>query len=824
MLDIKDFNFIDNQTTFDFKAFLNRVIGLWYVFLITLIITFTIAYQVNIRKQKIYGMATTVAYKEESNPFFTSNTSLVFNWGGTSDQVQTLMSTIRSRSHNEKVVKELKYYIGYYQQGKYNLEDVYGITPFVVEPVVNAPQILGKHLEIQFLNATEFTLSTQFDENTTTLYNYKDDKISTIPVPIGSFKRKYKIGQSIKLPFLNVKLVLTPNPGFYEGAKYLINFADFNGTVAGYQGINVESDPKSPAVLVLSMQGTNKLRMVDYLNGTVNFLIKSQLMAKNQFAQNTIDFIDSTLVAMESQMKDTENELKDFSKGKNIYEVEAGGEKFVDQLTDLDVEKELIERKQGYYVSLKKYLIKNSDFSKLPAPSVAGIEDPNVLLNVAKLTQLSAERAELAYTLKNDKKFKDFDAQMEAVKSVLLENIETATRSIRIDLSRIANKINQAEYRVKKLPEQQQELVKINRKYDLHKNIYNNFLEKRSEADIVKAANLSDIQFVDPAKDTGGGLIGPKTSTNYVLALFIGLILPLTIIFVLSLLDTSINKLDDITRLTQIPILGVLGVKHLQSNLAVFEKPKSPLAESFRGIRSSLQFIYKKQKEHNGGKVLMLTSSVSGEGKTFCSINIASVFALSEKKTVIVGLDLRKPRIFQDFNCENTYGVVNYLIGQKSLREIVKNTHIPFLDFISSGPIPPNPSELIASEAMEVFISELKAKYDYIILDTPPIGLVADALELTPYCDASIYVVRQGTTKKDMLRIVNEKHKRGELKNISIIFNGFQNKSKYGYGYGDSYGYGYGYGAYGEGYLDVEEEKTVGSKLISKILKIFKRD
>ncbi|RVU91793.1 polysaccharide biosynthesis tyrosine autokinase [Flavobacterium columnare] len=821
MLDIKDFNFLESQNTFDVKSFFNRVLGYWYWFLITLLITFFIAYQINIRKEKIYSMTTTVAYKEESNPFFTSNTSLVFNWGGTSDQVQTLMSTIKSRSHNEKVVKELRFYIQYLREGKYNLEDVYGMTPFVVDANVNYPQLLGRNLTIQFVSKQDFILSIQFDENTTALYNYSTDELTTIPVKKGIFSKKYKIGEAVILPFLNLKLKWTKNPGFYEGAKYIVTFADFNSAVATYQGIEVENDSKSSAIVRLSMQGTNKLRLVDYLNGTVKYLIKSQLLAKNQFAQNTIDFIDSTLVAMEGDLKNTENELKTFSKGKNIFELEEGaGTKYSDKLTEYDVEKELLNRKYTFYNSLKSYLIKNADFSKLPAPSVAGIDDPNILTNVSKLTQLSAERAALSYTLKNDKKFKDFDAQMEALKVVLLENIESAKRSINSDLVAVDKKIGTAEYQIKKLPEQQQELVKINRKYDLNKNIYNSFLEKRSEANIVKAANLSDIQFIDPAKDVGGGLIGPKTSTNYVLAFLIGFLFPLSIIFILTVLDNSVNKVEDIERLTQIPVLGIVGIKNIPSNLAVFEKPKSPLAESFRGIRSSLQFLYKKQVQ-TGAKVLMITSSVGGEGKTFCSLNIASVFALSEKKTVVVGLDLRKPKLFQDFSLENTEGVVNYLIGQKKLDEIIKNTHIPYLDLISSGPIPPNPSELILSENMESLINELKLYYDYIILDTPPIGLVADALELTPFCDASMYVVRQGVTKKEMLRIVNEKHKSGTLKNISIVFNGYHNKSKYGYGYGD--GYGYGYGTYGNGYLEMDIKVSVVKKLLNKIINFFKK-
>ena len=815
MLDTKDFSFFEAQNNFDFRAFFTKILGHWNWFLVSLIIAFTIAYQINVRKQKIYGVSTTIAYKEENNPFFTANTSLVFNWGGTSDQVQTLITTIKSRSHNEMVVRELNYYIEYLRQGKYNLEDAYGEVPFYINSNKNLPQIAGQLINIKFVSPNEYEISINFEESNVSLMNYTTEKSSNTNVQVGEFKKRYKIGEQVSLPFLHWKLELRDNPGYYEGSNHMVRFANFNGIVDSYKDLEIKADAKGGAIMELDLQGTNKARMVDYLNGTITVLMNRQLQAKNQFATNTIRFIDSTLVAMEAQLKDTENELKDFSKGKNIFEVEQGGEKYTDKISDFDLEKDLINRKIAYYNSLKSYLINSVDYSKLPAPSVAGIDDPNILSNVSKLTTLSAERAEMSYTVKNDKKFKDFDVQMDALKRVLLENISAAKASIEYDLKAVNQKIGLTENSIKKLPEQQQELVKINRKYDLNKNVYNSFLEKRSEADIVRAANLSDIQVIDPAKDTGGGLLGPKTNVNYVLALFLGLLIPLMMVFGFTIIDNTIKNTEEIAKLSKIPILGVVGKKNTKSNLAVFEKPKSGLAESFRAVRSSLQFLYKRQQA--GAKTLMLTSSISGEGKTFCSINIATVFALSEKKTVIVGLDLRKPKIFQDFHIENTVGVVNYLIGQKTLDEVTQKTPIPFLDFIPSGPIPPNPSELIMGETMREMLDELKKKYDYIILDTPPIGLVSDALELTPYCDATLYIVRQNVTKKDMLTLVNNKHKRGEVTNISIVFNGFENKAKYGYDYG--YGYGYGYGTYADGYHEVERPTNTIAGFFKKIFK-----
>jgi capsular exopolysaccharide synthesis family protein len=812
MLDIKDFSIFENQVSFDFKGFLVKIGSYWKWFLASLLISFTIAYQVNIRKEKIYGMETLISIKEESNPLFTSNTSLVFNWGGTSDQVQTISTTLQSRSHNELVVDKLQYYINYLVQGEYNLIDGYGAVPFYVAIDKSKAQLAGALIGIKFISENEYEIRIPFENPSVSVITYASNSYGSTAVVTGDFVKKYKVGEKVSLPFLNWKLQITDNPGFYIGNEYFVSFSDFDGTVSGYKGINVGSDDKGGSIITLAMQGTNKARLVEYLNSTVKMLIKRQLDSKNQFATNTIAFIDSTLVAMESQLKETGDELKTFRKGKNIFDVEDGGAKFSDKILEFDITKDEVNRKMAYYNSLKAYLKNSVNYGKLPAPSVAGIEDPNIVVNVSKLIALSTQRSEMAYAVKSDKIFKDFDNQMEAIKNVLLENIATAKSSLEYDLAMVSGKINETESTIKRLPDDQQELIKIKRKYDLSDNIYSTFLQKRSEADIVKAANLSDIHFIDPAKDVGGGLIGPKTSVNYVLALFLGILIPLIFVFAIFFINDSVQNAEDISKMTKIPLIGVVGVNKDSGNLAVYDKPKSALSESFRAIRSSLQFLYKKQNV-DGAKTLMITSSVSGEGKTFCSINIATVFALSEKKTVVIGLDLRKPKLASEFNLTNDVGVVNYLIKQKTVDEIINHTSIPYLDVILSGPVPPNPAEMILSEGMKELIEELKKKYDYIILDTPPVGLVSDALELAQYCDVTLYIVRQNVTKKDMITVLNNRVKRGELNNTSIILNGLENKAKYGTGYG------YGYGSYAHGYYEEDKPLNLYQKIAKRLRK-----
>lgn len=818
MIEAKDFTFHEKQNSFDFKSFLYKTISYWKWFLLGLLVAFIIAHQVNVRKQKIYGIETTIAIQEENNPFFTANTSLVFNWGGTSDKVQMISTTLKSRSHNEIVVNKLQYYIDYFKQTKYYLQDVYGQIPFKVSLDKKQDQLFDHFIKVKMITSDSYQITIPFESNTAEVINYYNNKKRVIPVRKKEFKAVYKIGQEVSLPFLHWKLDFANFDTSNFKEEIILRFNSFDNTVSEGMNLNVIINEKAGSILKIGVQGTNKNRLVDFLNTTVEVLIKKQLDNKNKFAENTITFIDETLGSMEQQLKDSGDELKDFAKRNDVVEIEDGGTSFKELLLEYDTKKEEVERKISYLNSLRTYLKESVDFSKLPAPTIAGIAEPNININVARIIDLSIQRSQLEYSVKGSFSYDRIDNEIQSIKKVLLENESTYRNTLSYDLKIANQKIDGIESEISQLPENKQEWLKLSRKYNISDNIYNTFLQKRSEASIVKEANVSDIQFIDPAKDVGGGLLGPKTSVNYVIAFFMGLLIPLLLVFFVFFISNTIQNLEDINTQTQLPIIGIVGLKDSPGNLSVFEKPKSPLSEAFRAIRSSLQFLYKKQN-FIGSKTLMVTSSIGGEGKTYCSINIATVFALSDKKTIIVGLDLRKPKIFNDFNIKNKIGVVNYLIGQNTLDEIIQSTHIPNLDVLTSGPIPPNPSELILSDSMKELIEDLKKKYDYIILDTPPVGLVSDALELSQYCDVTLYVIRQNFTKKDMLTLLNNRTRRGELSNVSILFNGYESKAKYGVGNNSAYSY-----AYGTGYHEEEEPIQFFAKWKYRILKKFSND
>jgi capsular exopolysaccharide synthesis family protein len=284
------------------------------------------------------------------------------------------------------------------------------------------------------------------------------------------------------------------------------------------------------------------------------------------------------------------------------------------------------------------------------------------------------------------------------------------------------------------------------------------------------------------------GPISPHTTRNYFIGFASGLSIPFLLFILFEISNTKVQSREDIEKITSIPFIGGVGHKRMDQNLEVLLKPKSAISESFRALRSNLNYFL----DGNSKGVFLITSSVSGEGKTFTSINLASVFALSGKKTLIVGADMRKPKIFTDFKLDNSVGLSNYLAGLNDFDEIVRPTQFENLYLISGGPVPPNPSELILNIRMESFLQVAREKFDFIFIDSPPLALVTDAFVLSGLVDHTLFIIRQNYTPKALLKTINDFYAAGKISKISFVLNDIY-KSGPGYGYGYAYGYGYGY-------------------------------
>jgi len=300
-------------------------------------------------------------------------------------------------------------------------------------------------------------------------------------------------------------------------------------------------------------------------------------------------------------------------------------------------------------------------------------------------------------------------------------------------------------------------------------------------------------------------VISPKPTQNYFVGALIGLAIPILIFILFELINNKVQSKEDIEKVSSIPFIGGVGHNTSSSNLTVKERPKSGLAESFRALRSNLNFFTGNQTK----KVFMVSSSISGEGKTFTTINLATVFALSGKRTLIVGADMRRPKIFQDFNRDNDVGLSTYLSGISEFKQVVLTTEIPNLFLTSGGPVPPNPSELLLTNKFEEFIKKALEEFDFVLIDTPPLALVTDAFVMSKFVDHTVFVMRQNYSPKEFVHSIDEYYRSGKIKNISILLNDIY-KSGLGYGYGQSYTYqyGYGYGSYG-GYGYYSDEESI---------------
>jgi capsular exopolysaccharide synthesis family protein len=389
---------------------------------------------------------------------------------------------------------------------------------------------------------------------------------------------------------------------------------------------------------------------------------------------------------------------------------------------------------------------------------------------------------------------------MEETREALKENVRNGISGLNMSIAESDRKISEVEAEINRLPSTERQLIDIQRKFDLNNTVYNYLLEKRSESGIAKASNVSDNRIVDNASLFSTAQIKPKTRINFIIAIILGFILPMIAIVLIDFLNDRVIDKKDIERRTRVPVIGYISHSEGKNEVAVIEKPRSSLAESFRSVRTAIKYFVKE----NEVAVIAVSSTVSSEGKTFISINLAAIIAMLGKKVLLIGLDLRKPRINKVFEFEESPGMSTFLSGNCDFEEIIKETQIKNLFYAPSGPIPPNPAELIETEQMKKFIVRAKKEFDYIIIDTPPIAIVTDTLLLAPYVNVNLFIVRQRYTSRNTLELIEQLYSRGELKNMAVIINDISLSGYYGYGmrygYTHGYGYSYGYNYYGSNY------------------------
>jgi len=560
----------------------------------------------------------------------------------------------------------------------------------------------------------------------------------------------------------------------------------------------------------------------DYVNALMDSYIDYNLKEKNQITENTLKFLDNQLFIVEDSLKHVEQKILNFKVDNKLMDINSEFGGVLGTMQSLEDQVQQIDFELNYYESLENYLIeKGKDFSDILAPSLIGISDG--LLNglVSRLIEVSLDRRRLLATVnENHPNVKELDEQITKLRENVFENIENLVKNTRNKKAKVLEKLTAEDSEFSRLPQAESQYMGLNREFKLRENLYNYLLEKRAEAEIAKASSISDNSVLDYARR--GSLIFPQKPQNYGLAIGLGFLLPLGFMLIYHYLNNNIVDQVQLKNVLRIPLLGTIGLSTKETNMLVAEHPKSMVSESFRSLRSALFYISSDKK----CKKILVTSSVSGEGKTFVSLNLASAIALSGKKTCLIGLDLRRPKLSEYLGISNQTGLSNYLIEKASKEEIVLKTDYENLYVVPSGPVPPNPAELLLKDRMQDFLLSLEEDFDVVVMDTPPIGLVSETMDLMRFSDVNLYIVRQDYTHKRYLLMINDLYANDQVDNIYAVFNGLKaGVDVYDFG-GYNYGYGYNYSymrknEYTGNYYD-QDDKKKPSEWLNKFLSKFR--
>lgn len=804
----------------DIKNLIFIFLGHWYLFIIGAVVALTIGFIITRYTTKIYQTTGTIVVKDGRTGI--DPTAIMTNIAyGSQQKLENEIAVLNSYSLTERVVKKMGIEVSYLGKGRIKSSELYNETPFIVEFDRSVPQAVGLAYNIEFTDDNHFTLTAKTKKGTiVSFYDFILEKKLGDSIREINYSHQFKQGEWFETGYNHLRIILKDkyNAEQLSNRNFVFWLNSYPGLVKQLKRFSVSATNKQSSVVVVSMTGANKEKIVDFTNSLMNEYVLRGLEKKNIVSENTIEFIDQQLGDIEESLSTAEKELKDFRTQNEFMNLDVQATQVYRALQDLDKERAEMQVNVKIYKRLQDYIQSQiDDPENLAAPSTMGINDPLLNRLVTELVTLSQTKATLLLTLTDEHpQIIKLDEQIVTTKKTLLETVNNIVLNAELSLKELEKRITQTEAQSKVLPEKERELLKYQRNFNLNDETYKYLMQRRAEAQILKASNTPDNEILDIARLETTRLVKPRARTNYLVALLIGLLIPALYLFLKDFFNVTVNERKDIEKLTHFPIIGQVAQVEDKDPLVVINSPKAPIAEAFRSIRTNIEFITQGKSK----STILVTGDMQGIGKTFNSINIASIYALYGKKTVLLGFDMRKPKLFQEFNLTNNVGLSSFLSNKEPLENTIQpSIKIPNLDIITSGPIPPNPAELIASEKCNELFAELKEMYDYIIIDTPPLGLVTDAYLLMRHSDVNLFIVRQGHTNKNIFgSIIRDLADRGL--EASIVINGIESSKGYGYrygsyryGYGYGYAYGYGYGKYGYGtgyYGETEEKKKKG--------------
>ncbi len=788
---------MDKTDTFeDIKKFFNKVLKQWYLVVGILVLALLSAFLLNRYSSPIYVINASFITKkfdgDQSNRLMGLIEENIFR---ENIEVYQEIPLLKSQDKIEETLRRLDFQVSYFVKGWLKTQEIFPMTKynFFIE-IDSASTFLPTGIPI-YINSSEdgtFTLSSE-DEN---LQQYL----------IG---RKFHFGIPADINGLQISIKQTQP--ISSGDKYYFVINSMSSLLAEYRNkLLITWAQKGSAILNLNIRSKVPEKDIVFVRTYLDVIIEKGLQDKNEYLTNTIEFINSYITGISDSMMNTQERI-DYFKLTN-REVVNGSSYVLNKLNELDDQKIDIMLSNQYLDYLTNY-IKESKQSEVFAPNLIGLDAP-------LLDQLINQYVEVKWGDKinlNDANALNplVSRQNEASFARIEKNIYESIRNYKLaneeKLRQINEKANFFYNSLRGFQGESREYNELQRMSYIYDNLSNDLISKRTSAHIARAGTVSDYQVITFPGYSSIPIL-PDTEKNFMYAFVLGLLLPIGYIYLRDLFSSRIITKDDLLKYTTIPLIGSVGHSTGKTNLVIKESPKSFVAESFRGLRANLQYLNK--GIDNDHIVYLITSLISGEGKTFCSINLAYTFAMSGKKTILLGADMRKPTLGRNFTLPDYKGLSNYLAGFVPVEKIIKPTDQHNLYIIPGGDVPPNPAELITTPRMDELMEYLKEKYEIIIVDTPPIGLVSDTLELLKYAKASLLVVRQGRTFKDSLASLTEIYSDGRINNIGILFNDVD-FSRFDYGRKYGYGYGYGYGN-GYGYYEEDEEKKVWWKRIRR--------
>jgi capsular exopolysaccharide synthesis family protein len=547
---------------------------------------------------------------------------------------------------------------------------------------------------------------------------------------------------------------------------------------------------QSSSMVELAINTDCPAKAIAFVNKHLDMYLQRTLNKKNQFANNTIHFIDIQLLSISDSLGKTESELQDFRKDNRTVDISFQAQSLFDEMKEMENNRADLKLKGEYYVYLKEYLEKNREAGNLVAPSVMGITDPLLNNLILELNRLESQKVAMVGSNGSINPYlATLESQIRNAKITAEETVNSLQSSYNLTLNDINKRHSLLMAEVNKLPQTERALFSIERKFKLNDNIYTYLMQRRAEAQIAKASNAPDNEIIDRATVIGGP-IKPKTGSNYIIGFLLGLVLPGVFFSLKEVFNNKIETEEEVKKLTNLPVAGHISHSLNEYQDVVLRDPQSNVSEAFRNLRTRMRFFTKELKN----PVILITSSMPSEGKTFSALNLASAYALAGNKTVLVSFDLRKPRRYDEFGINNEIGLSTYLIGRDKLDEIIKETGHENLHLIPAGPVPPNPAELASPDKTKALFDELRKMYDFIIIDSAPIGAVSDTYALASSADAVIILVRHNRTIKQLLKDTMEDCRTNGITNMSILMNDIRSDMRM-YGYRGRYGYGYGLGS-----------------------------